>query len=580
LATVIVIVPLPVDVIVPELLVAWPPTSRVIGPANVPSGIEPAASPSHGAVVEVDDAVVSLGLVVELEAELLPDVPLDPHPMATVDTISATATNTTRVCVTPPDANRADPDDSGAPGHRRGSVRVVAGLAGHGTYAPAMSGPADVPELAGALATALGGTSITELRRLSGVASRETWSFLSDAKPLILQRTRPGASLGGPTMATEDGLLAAAAAAGVPVPPVVVDAGACEPILGPARITAFVAGEALGPRIVRDERYAAARSVLVGQCGQALAAIHSIDRGLVPELEVLEPLERLRIGLDLVDEHRPALELALRWLADHRPEPVAPAVVHGDFRVGNLLVDDTGLRAVLDWELAHAGDPAEDLAWFCLRAWRFGGAGEAGGVGTLEDLLASYNTAAASPIDVDRVHWWMVGGTLTWALICGVQAHRHLDGHVRSVELATIGRRICESEHDLLDLLGVAPFDGEPAPGEVDVPPAPDGFDLHGRPTAAELAEAIEWQQSQTEPDAFQSKVAANARAILDREHGLRDARAADAAARLARIGHESERSLAESIRSGTPLDEGALTTIRALVTHRVEVANPKWLRS
>ncbi|MEZ5205083.1 MAG: phosphotransferase family protein [Acidimicrobiales bacterium] len=161
-------------------------------------------------------------------------------------------------------------------------------------------------------------------------------------------------------------------------------------------------------------------------------------------------------GLDLLDEHRPAFELALRWLADRRPPERPTSVVHGDFRVGNLLVDpDHGLRAVLDWELAHLGDPLEDLGWLCVRAWRFGGDGEAGGVGPLDDLLDAYAEATGEPVSADDVHWWIVAGTLTWGLICAVQARRHLDGHVRSVELATIGRRVCETEYDLLDLIGI-----------------------------------------------------------------------------------------------------------------------------
>lgn len=158
-----------------------------------------------------------------------------------------------------------------------------------------------------------------------------------------------------------------------------------------------------------------------------------------PELERVEPLERLRLGLDLVGEARPTLEHTLRWLADHRPDPGPPAVVHGDFRVGNLLVDPTdGLRAVLDWELAHVGDPVEDLGWLCVRAWRFGGSGEVGGIGAVDDLLASYADAAAVPVAPEHLHWWVVAGTVTWGLIYAIQARRHLDGHVRSVELATI----------------------------------------------------------------------------------------------------------------------------------------------
>ena len=262
--------------------------------------------------------------------------------------------------------------------------------------------------------------------------------------------------MGGPSLAAEDALLAAAERAGVPVPPVVVDAAGCAD--GARRGPHHRPRRRRGARPAhrpRTTQFAAARAALPAQCGRALAAIHSIDPADVPGLEAVDTLARLRDGLDLVGEARPAFELALRWLHDHRPPPGPQRVVHGDFRIGNLLVDETGLRAVLDWELAHLGDPLEDLGWLCVRAWRFGGDGEVGGVGPLEDLLDAYGDAAGTPVSADDVRWWIVAGTLTWGLICAVQARRHLDGHVRSVELATIGRRVCETEYDLLDLLGV-----------------------------------------------------------------------------------------------------------------------------
>jgi aminoglycoside phosphotransferase (APT) family kinase protein len=446
-----------------------------------------------------------------------------------------------------------------------------------------------VDDLASALSDALDGAAIDGLHRLSGGASRETWSFAADGRPLILQRTRPGSSMSGPSMADEDVLLAAAASAGVPVPPIVADAAACEALLGSARITAHVDGEALGPRIVRDERFVEARSVLVGQCARALAAIHSIDPPTVHGLEnVDDPVGRIRLGLDLVEEHRPAFELALRWLDEHRPPVGAPAVVHGDFRVGNLLVDETtGLAAVLDWELAHLGDPVEDLGWLCVRAWRFGGAGEVGGVGPLPDLLDAYAEAGGRPVDPEHVRWWIVAGTTLWGLICAVQARRHLDGHIRSVELATIGRRVCETEYDLLDLIGLASSTDDPKPAETAATEGGGtGVEIHGRPTATELQDAIDAHRAAhpvaaDQADAFQSKVADNAQAIVDRERDLGPAIASSAAARLATLGFTDERALASAIRDGeleiTPGSAEA-RTIRALVTDRVRVSNPKWL--
>ncbi|QXC61172.1 phosphotransferase family protein [Aquihabitans sp. G128] len=455
-----------------------------------------------------------------------------------------------------------------------------------------MAHPETESELGGALGELLDGT-VEGLRRLSGGASRETWSFAvrrrgsGGVEPLILQRIRPGLAMGGPSLAAEDALLAAAERAGVPVPHVVADVAATAPLVGDGRVTAHVDGEALGPRIVRDERYADARRVLAGQCGRALAAIHAIDPDEAPGLEPVDTLGRLRLGLDGLGEHRPAFELALRWLEANRPPPGPERVVHGDFRLGNLLVDETGLRAVLDWELAHLGDPLEDLGWLCVRAWRFGGTGEVGGIAPLGDLLDAYSDATGAPVDPDAVRWWIVAGTLTWGLICAVQAHRHLDGHVRSVELATIGRRVCENEYDLLQLLGVpAPAAGaEPAAPEPSGRVEPPG--LHGRPTAAELVDAVRGHLTDTVApqltgaSAFHLKVAGNALAIVERELRLGPAMAAAADQRLATLGFVDEAALAAAIRAGH-LDGQAdvAATVRALVVDRVRVANPRWLEA
>ena len=427
---------------------------------------------------------------------------------------------------------------------------------GRGRTLPLVPDPQTPDELADALAGLLtdldGPTTVTALRRLSGGASRETWSFTASpadrpeaTRPLILQRLRGGGTL-STALAAEDALLAAAARAGVPVPAVVADAERCGPLVGDGRISEHVDGEALGPRIVRDERYAAARRALAGQCGRALAAIHAIDPADAPGLQPVDTLGRLRVGLDGLGEARPAFELALRWLHENQP-PVRPTtVVHGDFRVGNLLVDETGLRAVLDWELSHLGDPVEDLGWLCVRAWRFGGDGEVGGVGDLDDLLAAYRDASGTEVGADEVRWWIVVGTLTWGLICAVQAHRHLDGHVRSVELATIGRRICETEYDLLDLLGLI---DDADPGEID--PPVDGAGQHGRPTAAELVDAVrEHLTDRVAPElsgaaAFHLKVAGNALGIVERELRLGPAMAAASAARFDALGLADEAELA-----------------------------------
>ena len=327
---------------------------------------------------------------------------------------------------------------------------------------------ADTPELQARLESFLSENvgrpvSVSGLSRLPGGASRETWSFTADigggARRLILRRDPPRASVGTMDRQTESELLRRAASAGVPVPEVLW-APADPAVLGsPAFVMAHVEGETIARRILRDPEYADARPRMAAQCGEILARLHGIDvSGLAPLRPpegnpALEALDRYRAVLDTFGEPHPAFELGMRWLGRRVPEPSRVTLVHGDFRNGNLIVGPDGVRAVLDWELAHMGDPWEDLGWLCVRSWRFGGPGEAGGFGARSDLYAAYERTSGVAVDTEAVHWWEVFGNLKWGVICIAQAFTHLWGQVRSVELAAIGRRAVETEHDLLEMI-------------------------------------------------------------------------------------------------------------------------------
>jgi aminoglycoside phosphotransferase (APT) family kinase protein len=263
-------------------------------------------------------------------------------------------------------------------------------------------------------------------------------------------------------MATEVALLRAARSAGVPVPAVVLSGGDVDsdgiddrPLGRSWMVVERIEGETIPRRILRDQEFASARPLLTAQCGRALAAVHTIDPESVPGLDPTDQFERFRELLDAMGQPHPAFELGFRWLERNRPAPRADTVVHGDFRNGNLVVGPDGLRAVLDWELAHLGDPLEDLGWLCVRAWRFGASPRVAGFGDVDELVAAYEAAPGSTGTVDReaLAWWETMGTLKWGVMCMLQAATHLSGTVRSVELAAIGRRVCEVEHDLLLLL-------------------------------------------------------------------------------------------------------------------------------
>lgn len=306
-----------------------------------------------------------------------------------------------------------------------------------------------------ALAALLGADNVVDLRRLSGGASRETYSFDADDRPLILQRQRAS---GLRDFVTESALLREAGKVGVPVAAVLVtDADATEEQraeIGAAfMVVERLEGETIARKILRDDEFVGARSKLAAQCGDALAGIHSIPVDAVPGLELTDQVEQYRTVLDTLGEPSPAFELGFRWLERNRPTSSRTAVVHGDFRLGNLIIDGNGLRAVIDWELGHLGDPMEDLGWLCTKAWRFGAKPRVAGVGDVDDLVAAYEATSGLTIDRGALRWWETLGSLKWGVMCMMQANAHLSGMVRSVELAAIGRRVCEQEHDLLLLL-------------------------------------------------------------------------------------------------------------------------------
>jgi aminoglycoside phosphotransferase (APT) family kinase protein len=301
-------------------------------------------------------------------------------------------------------------------------------------------------DLGARLAAVLGAARVTSLTHLSGGASRETWRFEADGRPLILQRQRAGDER---DLAVEIAALRAGHAAGVPTASIVTASTDSNELGAPYMILQHVDGETTPRKILRDDEFAEARVALPAQLASALVGIHSLDPATIPGIVDVDQIERYREVLDTVGEPHPTFELAFKWLAENRPPPSARTVVHGDFRLGNVIVGRDGLRAVLDWELVHLGDPMEDLGWMCVKAWRFGSPLPVAGVGEYERLFEAYEAAGGGPIDADVVRWWEVLGTLKWGIMCIMQANAHLSGVARSHELAAIGRRVCENEHDL-----------------------------------------------------------------------------------------------------------------------------------
>jgi aminoglycoside phosphotransferase (APT) family kinase protein len=450
----------------------------------------------------------------------------------------------------------------------------------------------DSTDLAARLAHVVGAAlgadiAVADLHRLSGGASRETWSFDAVAtdltRPLILRRDPPGAPKSG--MVLEARLLEVAGAGGVAVPEVVTASDDPEVLGTSFLVMERVEGETIPRKLLRDDEWADARTHLAADCGVALARLHAIDVAAVDGLEQVDPLEQWRAVLDGLGEPHPAFELGFRWLEAHRPAARPPAIVHGDFRTGNLLIGTDGLRAVLDWELTHAGDPMEDLGWFCVRSWRFGADHlQAGGFGTYDDLITAYEGAGGAPVDREALHWWETFGTLRWGIICIMQASAHLSGAVRSVELAAIGRRVCENEWDVLSCLDAAGWPGGDAVVESTSAEASAALpDLHGRPTAGELLEAVRLYIEHDVMGAtdgrvrFHGRVAARALGIIEREIAAGSGPVEAHAARLAALGVADDGELAAAVRSGA-LDDRLVEvrdSVRASVLAKLQVANP-----
>ena len=308
-----------------------------------------------------------------------------------------------------------------------------------------------------------GAQDIAGLRRLSAGATLQTWSFdaMADGAmlhPLILRRSPGGLrSTESLSLEVEAELIQALAGSGAPVP-TVVHTLVPEDGLGDGFLMTRIEGETIPRKILRDAPFAAIRPQLAAQFGAILGAISKVDTARLPPLP-FKPADaivtRLSNRHDSMGVARPVFELAFRWLRQHAPAELAQyRLVHGDFRNGNMIFGSEGVRAVLDWEVAHIGDPAEDLAWICAPPWRFGELDRpVGGLGSRQQLFEAYEAATGERVDPARVHYWEVLGSLRWGVSCASMLDWFTSGRDQTVERAMIARRVSENELDLMRIL-------------------------------------------------------------------------------------------------------------------------------
>ena len=314
-----------------------------------------------------------------------------------------------------------------------------------------------------------GCTGMASVERLSGGASQETYRIIINTDrgelPLAMRRAPGGVGLErefttAPGLPAEALLMKVAGEAGVPEPAI---HHVLEPSdrLGEGFIMEWLDGVTLGARIVRSPELDEIRPHLAHQCGEILARIHAIDldtSGLRSVLDTLDPRAFVNQMWDRYKEYptpQPMIDYSARWLLDNMPDsPVEEALVHNDFRNGNVMVDQSGVNAVLDWEVAHIGDPMRDLGWICTNSWRFGRRDlPVGGFGQREDLFAGYEAVSGTAVDPERVKWWEVFGSYWWAVGCLGMADHYRTGPDKTVERPGIGRRSSECQVDCVNLI-------------------------------------------------------------------------------------------------------------------------------
>lgn len=453
--------------------------------------------------------------------------------------------------------------------------------------------------LAAALARHLPGFErLVGFDRLSAGASQETYRLVVEMgggeRKLALRRMAGGvwsgdaAEPGRPGIRTEAELMRLARDAGVPEPEVLAVLEE-EDALGDGVVMEWLEGETLGARIVRAESLAEVRPKLARQCGEILARIHGIDvdkAGLADRLQTMSPreyVEQTWAGYKLFDTPQPMIDYTGRWLLENLPETPRTTLVHNDFRNGNVMVSPDGVVAVLDWEIAHLGDPVRDIGWICTNSWRFGRRDlPVGGFGALEDLLAGYESVSGIRVDAEHVRFWEVFGSFWWSIGCLLMASHFRTGPDRSIERAAIGRRSSECQVDCVNLL---------IPGPVDVIEPPSTQSNLDMPRADELIEGVrdllrgEIMGATEGRLSFMARVSGNALDIVLREQAVGDEHRARERARLASLlGQDADLAtlrwaLVEALRDGSmPLDAPGLADhLRATVVNQVAIDQPRY---
>ncbi|WJY18417.1 phosphotransferase family protein [Alteriqipengyuania flavescens] len=427
---------------------------------------------------------------------------------------------------------------------------------------------------------------LARCERLSGGANMASWAFDWGGREYILRQLPEGAGHvegeGALSLGAQAELIEIARRSGVKAPAVVARLSVTDG-LGQGFVMDRVAGETMPHAILGQSRLKAAVEELPGDCARELAAIHAMDlAGLPGEIVARTPSERIELLVADYDAHGgaiPVYDAAAGWLREHCPEPAETVLLHGDFRMGNLVVDERGIATVLDWELAHIGDPLEDLAYLCTPSWRFGHwEKEAGGFASREELLEAYWRESGRTVSRARFDWWLLYNTLWWGVCCLRMGQSWRDGSMRMLERPIIGRRVSEVEIDLLLLL--EPHRGASRPLSWAEPGAAE---YDGESHYGELLAALREREKARLGDAtghsrFDALMAINALGMAQRQAELGPAFSTAHDARLAAMVRSKDRLPAQLRADWTLLrDDAVWDHLRLTAMERLTIDQPKY---
>jgi aminoglycoside phosphotransferase (APT) family kinase protein len=312
--------------------------------------------------------------------------------------------------------------------------------------------------------------AVSNIARIPGGASRETWSF--DARwsengtaieRSYIARRDPPASLLDSNNDLEFELYTALAETEVPAPRVHWIEREGKAIERPFYIMERLPGATDARTLATSPDYADVRLEIARQKATVLARIHALDIAQVPSLDLpaagespamheIERWERTMRSDTL--EPQPVLEFAFSWLKRHvPPPPESLALVHGDYRTGNFLYDKERITGILDWEMAHAGDPVEDIGWVVMKSWRWAGDDRVGGLCERADFVRMYQEAGGVKVDPATLKFWEVFSNVKFAIIFITGTKAIVEGKTPDLLLAVTGFIQPGLEVELLELI-------------------------------------------------------------------------------------------------------------------------------